>query len=135
MRNPMNVVFAAIAAATGVITMLSGLPLIRRRVPPNRWYGFRTPRTLRDERVWYEVNEYVGRLLIWYGTAIMATAVAFALSPPLPEDVLVGSFLAVVTAGLLVLLVLSFRRLNHVCGQVQQTGGDRDGTPTSPEES
>lgn len=114
MRNPVNLVFAAIAALTGLVTALSGLPLVRRRVPPNCWYGFRTPRTLRDERVWYEVNAYVGRLLVWYGLAILVTGGLMALAPPLPEDVLVAVFLAVVFAGLVALLVLSFRQLNRL---------------------
>ena len=38
-----------------VLIALAG-PLLLRRIPPNGLYGFRTPSTLRDERLWYEVN-------------------------------------------------------------------------------
>ncbi len=36
------------------------IPLILNRVPPNQWWGYRTPRTLADETVWYAVNHNVG---------------------------------------------------------------------------
>lgn len=56
----------------------AGLPLMRRRVPPNRWYGVRLPSTLGDERTWYSVNERSGRDLVVVGTAV----VFLALSAP-----------------------------------------------------
>ncbi len=43
-----------------VVYIALGIPLILNRVPPNRWSGYRTPRTLADETVWYAVNHNVG---------------------------------------------------------------------------
>ena len=37
-----------------------GIPLWREKVAPNRWYGFRTPSSMRDERIWYSVNRVTG---------------------------------------------------------------------------
>ncbi len=48
-----DLVFAAIA-----------VPLILRKVPRNGLYGFRTPATLRDDRVWYEANAYFGKAFL-----------------------------------------------------------------------
>ncbi len=48
-----------------------GLPLARRRVAPNLWYGFRVKATLEDEHVWYEVNEVAGRDLIATGALLL----------------------------------------------------------------
>ncbi len=34
-----------------------GLPLADRRVPPNRWYGYRVSRyQYEDEEIWYAIN-------------------------------------------------------------------------------
>lgn len=37
------------------------IPLILGKVPPNRFYGFRTPRLIADERAWYPANRIAGR--------------------------------------------------------------------------
>jgi uncharacterized membrane protein len=50
-----------IAAAT--IAILS-LPLIFKWVPPNRLYGFRTPRTKADPDLWYRANSFGGWALL-----------------------------------------------------------------------
>jgi uncharacterized membrane protein len=47
-----------------------GAPLKRRKVRPNWVYGFRTPATLRDERLWYEVNARTGEDLIGIGLSL-----------------------------------------------------------------
>ena len=54
--------------------MLVGLavPLVRGRVRPNRWYGFRVQETLQDADVWYAVNSYSGRLLLSLGVIVLA---------------------------------------------------------------
>ena len=51
----------------GVVSIVSGLPLARRRVRPNRWYGLRIPATFADEHVWYEANAACGRDLVLLG--------------------------------------------------------------------
>ena len=64
---------------SGLVLVGAGVPLMRRRVPPNPWYGVRFPSTLADERVWYAVNERSGRDLLVLGTTI----VFLALGAPL----------------------------------------------------
>ncbi len=46
----------------------AGMPLWLGKVGPNRFYGFRTPRTIADDRVWYPVNKVSGRNLSLAGT-------------------------------------------------------------------
>ena len=46
--------------ALGLVSIL----LILRVVPPNRWFGICTPRTLANEAVWYTANRAVGRVLL-----------------------------------------------------------------------
>jgi hypothetical protein len=61
-----------------------GIPLWRRKVRPNRLYGYRVPATLRDERVWYEVNAGTGADLIGVGAvlALLAPALFYGLGQP-----------------------------------------------------
>lgn len=55
------------------------IPLILRRIPRNLLYGFRTPRTLSSDRVWYPANAYAGRRMAEVGCAGALAAVV--LSP------------------------------------------------------
>ena len=63
--------------ACGLIAVLS-LPLILRWVRPNPLYGFRTPRTLARDDVWYPANAFAGRALL---LAACAGAAALWLAP------------------------------------------------------
>jgi uncharacterized membrane protein len=56
-----------IMAAAGLAVSLSAIPLIIGRVPRNRWYGFRLPSTLADDRVWYQANREMGWFLMGVG--------------------------------------------------------------------
>jgi len=65
----------------------AGLPLMRRRVPPNPWFGVRFPSTLADGRTWYAVNEQSGRDLFVLGITIVVVALGALVVLPhwLPE--------------------------------------------------
>jgi uncharacterized membrane protein len=45
------------------ITILVAIPMILGIVPPNYFYGFRTPKTLSSPEVWYPANRMCGILL------------------------------------------------------------------------
>ena len=42
------------------VLALISIPLILKRVPPNRLYGVRTAKTLSDSTTWYKVNRFGG---------------------------------------------------------------------------
>ena len=52
-----------------VLIMLVAVPLIFRLVPRNWFYGFRTPRTLASDAVWYPANQVCGVALLAAGAA------------------------------------------------------------------
>src|SRR5688572_13826064 len=56
----------------GILYIILGVPLALGKIPPNWGYGFRTPRTLSDPRIWYEANRVSGYDLIAAGVAILA---------------------------------------------------------------
>ncbi|MBN1798775.1 MAG: SdpI family protein, partial [Spirochaetales bacterium] len=43
----------------GVGLLIGGLaiPLILEKIKPNMWYGFKTKKTLSDEKIWYPANK------------------------------------------------------------------------------
>ena len=47
--------------ALSIVTAITSLPLALRWVPPNPFYGFKTPFTRSDPGVWYDANAFVGR--------------------------------------------------------------------------
>ena len=74
----------------GLVLFGVGVPLLRRWIPRNRLAGFRTSKTLSNDRVWYEANRVAGRDLMIAGLVVMTTAVASALlykeAPGLPLE-------------------------------------------------
>src|SRR5258706_9540414 len=85
--------------ATGIVFCLVSVPLIKGKVPRNHWYGFRVPKTLRSDSVWYPVNAYSGKCL--YVSGLIIAAGSLLLVP-------LGLFLApesIATIGFLVLMV------------------------------
>jgi hypothetical protein len=50
--------------AMGLLLAALAIPLIRRRVKPNRLHGLWVPATIADEWVWYEANARSGRDLL-----------------------------------------------------------------------
>lgn len=67
-----DMILSVVIGATALVFIGLSVPLIRRRVRPNRLYGFRTPSTLRNETLWYEVNEKTGWDLLWVGIGTLA---------------------------------------------------------------
>ncbi len=50
-------------AVSGALIMI-GLPLARRKIPMNRWFGVRIPKTSTSTGLWYDINAYAGRQFI-----------------------------------------------------------------------
>jgi len=57
---------------------VASVPLILKIVPPNRLYGFRTPKTLANRDVWFRANRFAGWALL---IASATSAFLFALEP------------------------------------------------------
>ncbi len=64
----------------GLLVAALALPMMYDKIPPNGFYGFRTPRTLSDPNVWYPANRVAGRNLAVAGMIVSTTAlVLFAI--------------------------------------------------------
>jgi uncharacterized membrane protein len=59
-----------------LLMALIAIPLAKRKVPRNVFYGYRTRSTLADDATWYAANAHFGRGLL---IASLLTAVAIAI--------------------------------------------------------
>lgn len=57
--------------ALAIILVLIGIPLANRKIPPNKWIGYRTAATRANEKLWYQVNEALGKALLRWGIPIV----------------------------------------------------------------
>lgn len=69
--------FMLLFVAIGLLFVGLSVPLIRRRVKPNHLYGFRTPKTMSNEQIWYDANVYAGRTLLWAGIVFIVVVVIY----------------------------------------------------------
>ncbi|BDV43586.1 hypothetical protein GURASL_25090 [Geotalea uraniireducens] len=58
-----------------LLIAVAAIPLIGGMVPPNRWYGIRTARTLADRRVWYRANRFGGWAFLLASVVYLLVAV------------------------------------------------------------
>ena len=87
-----------------ILIILVAVPLILEWIPRNRLYGFRTPRTLESDAVWYRANKMAGILLTVAGVIWLLFAVFL---PGWPNEI-IGVALLIVAA------VLSFVFLSRI---------------------
>ncbi len=100
--------------ATSLLMVGLAIPLIRGRIKPNHWYGFRIPLTLNNPDIWYPANRYAGWLLLIYGLVLLGVSLALPfLLNGLPEEEAMSIYglgvAAVMLVGLVPVVVLSLR--------------------------
>src|SRR5262245_37959188 len=103
----------------GIALVAAGVPLVRGWIPPNRWAGFRVPKTLSDDRIWYEANRVAGRDLIIAGAFVMIVAVGASFltrqTPPQTHGYPLRKINEVVCLGALLIAALhSFLALRRM---------------------
>ena len=72
--------------ASGLLLAVLCIPMIRRTLKPNTWYGVRIPATLHNERLWYDANAYAGKVLLVTALIWVVSALGFALIPGMTFD-------------------------------------------------
>lgn len=99
--------------AVGVLFIGLAVPLIKRRIPPNQLYGFRTAATLASEEVWYAANEYSGRQLRLLGAVILA-AIPLLLLLQVEEILFTIIMTVLLLGGVAVTVIHSFIYLHRL---------------------
>ncbi len=98
----------------GLLLIVLAIPMLRGKVPPNPWYGFRVPSTLSDPTRWYKANRYAGRWLLLTGIITVAAAVALYFVPGLSVDTYAWLMLAVFGVPFVLMIISSFRYLRRL---------------------
>ena len=98
----------------GIIFMAISIPLIKRKVKINNWYGIRLPETMKNEKLWYEVNEKSGKHLFVFGLAICLLTLVLYFSKFFSYNVsfLIMTFLILV--GTITFAILAFSVTNRL---------------------
>lgn len=100
---------------TGVLFVVLGIPMATGRVPPNRWYGFRTARTLASERVWYAANRLQGiDLCVAGAVSTVAAILFFVLAKDWSVSLIALANTAVLTITLTLALLHGFMSLRKM---------------------
>lgn len=69
----------------GILFVVMSIPLIKRKIKINHWYGIRLPQTMTDENIWYEVNEIMGKYLLIFGIIVVILSLVLFLMPMVSE--------------------------------------------------
>ena len=93
---------------TGLLFSVLSIPLIRKKVKMNAWYGIRTTESLRDEYIWDKVNSIMGKYLFVFGLFISALSVYFHFFPFNEEYEMVYTLLGALIFGTVLFVKQSF---------------------------
>lgn len=66
-------------ALCSILFMGISIPLIAGRVPRNPLYGFRTPKTLSSDAIWYAANSFMGKELFHCGRLLLGGTVLMTI--------------------------------------------------------
>ncbi len=76
----MNFLFAGLYALTGLVFVAIGL--LTKKFPPkkiNWWYGYRTPRSMKNQDTWTEANRFASELSQKIGWVLITIGVAASI--------------------------------------------------------
>ena len=76
-----NVIFGTTNILCGVIFILVSLPLVKKKVPMNRYYGFRIAKAFVSDDNWYKINSYGGRQFIRWAIALIMIGILYFIVP------------------------------------------------------
>ena len=57
-----NVIFGLLDIVSGVLIIGISIPLVKRKIKMNRFYGFRIRKAFESDEIWYDLNAYGGKL-------------------------------------------------------------------------
>jgi hypothetical protein len=100
--------------ASSIVVMGLSVPLLLGKIGPNGWYGFRTSATLNDPQLWYAVNHYAAKRLLFAGVVMLIASLVLYILPGITVDGYALACLAVFMLTFLPGLGQSFLYLRHL---------------------
>jgi magnesium transporter len=100
---------ATVFIIAGLIFVSTSIPLVLRKIPPNRFYGIRVPKAYESPELWYKVNAKGGRIMIAYGAIMVAIGLMLLFASDRlglrPVHMLIGLVVLIAIAVIHVLIV------------------------------
>src|SRR6266700_2514295 len=92
-----------------IFTIAAAVPLIRRKVKMNPWYGIRIRAAFESDERWFDINHYGGWLFLVWGMTIAITAIFGAFLEK--KDWITYDLVAlvIIMSGLFAMVALIFR--------------------------
>jgi hypothetical protein len=112
-ENPPMLTLTLVFVSVGLVLIAVSVPLIRRRVKPNWWYGVRLPATFADEWVWYEANAASGRDILVVGVLLVVLSIVLPWTG-VSEKAYALTISAVATVGMLGAAAVGIVRANRL---------------------
>jgi hypothetical protein len=104
--------FITLLSCTCLFLVLA-IPLVLRKVPRNRIYGFRTRATLKDDLLWFEANAHFGRRLV--AASLFSVVAVFVLYyTAFSPEIFVYAALGVIVAPALAAALDTFLHLRSL---------------------
>ena len=98
-----------------LITIATAIPMALSKMKPNRYYGFRTPKTLSSPTIWYAANRACGQYMIIASAVSLVFNLSYWLPHrDLPIPALVLPMAAATVIPMLVSVVASMRFLKKL---------------------
>ena len=82
-----SVLMSLILSVTGILLVVLGHRMAKRRLPPNSWAGVRHEIALRSEEDWYTMQARCAVATIGVGVVLLDSAVLFAVQAALHETI------------------------------------------------
>ena len=121
MGNP-KIILLVLYLIEGSLFIGLSFPLIRGRIGPNAWFGFRVKRTLENPQMWYPANRYAGYHLLGLGAVLLLAATTLYALPQVGFISYALICLALTLLGLVVGLIRSFRYLGRLEERIATRG-------------
>ena len=79
--DTMAIILGISTICMAVAFILLSIPLLKRQLPMNRWYGARFRKSFESEENWYRINAYSAKLLILWSIPLLLLGVVTLFLP------------------------------------------------------
>ena len=82
-----SVLISLILSVTGILLVMLGRRMAKRRLPPSSWAGVRYEIALRSEENWYTMQARCAAATVGLGVVLLDSAVLFAIQAVLHDTI------------------------------------------------
>lgn len=77
----LNIIFGATNIACGILFVLISIPLVKKKVPMNKVYGFRFAKSFASQENWFDINHYGGNQLLRWSVLLFIIGILYFIFP------------------------------------------------------